>query len=109
MTSKASGEFLSGKSVLFVMAAAAEYGPHLQRLFTPVMTGVGPVEAGVRLGAELSRLKFEGTLPDLVVSLGSAGSRTLEQTEIYQAVSVSYRDMDASPLGFEMGATPFLD
>jgi adenosylhomocysteine nucleosidase len=100
---------LSGKSVLFVMAAEAEYGPHLKQLFTPLMTGVGPVEAGVRLGAELSRRKSEGALPDLVVSLGSAGSRTLEQTEIYQAVSVGYRDIDASPLGFEKGATPFLE
>ncbi|RUX61243.1 5'-methylthioadenosine/S-adenosylhomocysteine nucleosidase, partial [Mesorhizobium sp. M7A.F.Ca.CA.002.09.1.1] len=95
--------------VLFVMAAQAEYGPHLKQLFTPLMTGVGPVEAGVRLGAELSWLKSQKTLPDLVVSLGSAGSRTLEQTGIYQAVSVSYRDIDASPLGFEKGATPFLD
>ncbi|TJW57044.1 MAG: 5'-methylthioadenosine/S-adenosylhomocysteine nucleosidase, partial [Mesorhizobium sp.] len=59
--------------------------------------------------AELSWLKSEKALPDLVVSLGSAGSRTLEQTEIYQAVSVAYRDIDASPLGFEKGATPFLD
>lgn len=100
---------IGGRSVLFVMAAEAEYGPHLKNLFTPLMTGVGPVEAGVRLGAELAALKAEGALPDLVVSLGSAGSRELEQTEIYQAVSVSYRDMDASPLGFEKGATPFLD
>ncbi|MBZ9861770.1 5'-methylthioadenosine/S-adenosylhomocysteine nucleosidase [Mesorhizobium sp. CA12] len=100
---------LSQKSVLFVMAVEAEYGPHLKNLFTPLMTGVGPVEAGVRLGAELAALKAEGALPDLVVSLGSAGSRRLEQTEIYQAVSVSYRDMDASPLGFEKGATPFLE
>lgn len=100
---------IGGKDVLFVMAAEAEYGPHLKRLFTPLMTGVGPVEAAVRLGAELSWLKSEGALPDLIVSLGSAGSRTLEQTEIYQAASVSYRDIDASPLGFEKGATPFLD
>ncbi|MBZ9775617.1 5'-methylthioadenosine/S-adenosylhomocysteine nucleosidase [Mesorhizobium sp. CO1-1-8] len=107
MTNKISR--LSGKDVLFVMAAQAEYGPHLKQLFTPLMTGVGPVEAGVRLGAELSWLKSQKALPDLVVSLGSAGSRTLEQTEIYQAVSVSYRDIDASPLGFEKGATPFLD
>ncbi|TPJ53069.1 MULTISPECIES: 5'-methylthioadenosine/S-adenosylhomocysteine nucleosidase [unclassified Mesorhizobium] len=107
MTDKVSR--LSGKDVLFVMAAQAEYGPHLQRLFTPLMTGVGPVEAAVRLGAELSWLKSQDALPDLVVSLGSAGSRTLEQTEIYQAISVSYRDIDASPLGFEKGATPFLD
>lgn len=102
-------ERVAGKSILFVMAVDAEYGPHLQRLFSPFMTGVGPVEAGVAMAAELSRLQAQNALPDLVVSLGSAGSRTLEQTEIYQAVSVSYRDMDASALGFEKGATPFLD
>lgn len=100
---------IAGRRVLFVMAVDAEYGPHLKRLFVPLMTGVGPVEAGVVLGAALARMEARGELPDLVVSLGSAGSRRLEQTEVYQAVSVSYRDMDASPLGFEKGATPFLD
>ena len=54
-------------------------------------------------------LAASGRLPDLVVCLGSAGSRVLEQTEIYQASSVRYRDMDASAFGFEKGATPFLD
>lgn len=100
---------LAGRNVLFVMAAEAEYGPHLQKRFTPLMTGIGPVEAAVKLTAALATLEVAGDLPDLVVSLGSAGSRKLEQTEVYQAVSVSYRDMDASPLGFEKGATPLLD
>jgi adenosylhomocysteine nucleosidase len=99
---------LGGKNVLFAMAAAAEYGPHLQRLFTPLMTGVGPVEAAVTLTAELARLQARAALPDLVVSLGSAGSRRLAQAEIYQAISVSYRDMDASALGVDKGVTPFL-
>ena len=100
---------ISGKSILFAMAAEAEYGEHLRRRFTPLITGVGPVEAAVQLAAALGRLKHEGMLPDLVVSLGSAGSAKLPQTEVYQASSVSYRDMDASPLGFEKGITPFLD
>jgi adenosylhomocysteine nucleosidase len=100
---------VGGRQLLFVMAVDAEYGPHLRRRFTPLMTGVGPVEAGVRLGAELALLSERGVLPDLVVSLGSAGSRTLEQAEVYQASSIAYRDMDASPLGFEPGATPFLE
>ncbi|MCB1420933.1 MAG: 5'-methylthioadenosine/S-adenosylhomocysteine nucleosidase [Nitratireductor sp.] len=100
---------VSGKSILFVMAAEAEYGEHLRQRFTPLITGVGPVEAAVELAAALGRLKHEDMLPDLVVSLGSAGSAKLPQTEVYQASSVSYRDMDASPLGFEKGITPFLD
>ncbi len=100
---------LGGRDILFVMAAEAEYGPHLSRRFEPFMTGVGPVEAAVELTTALAALDQRERLPDLVVSLGSAGSRVLEQTEIYQATSVSYRDMDATPLGFEKGATPFLD
>jgi adenosylhomocysteine nucleosidase len=97
-----------GKSILFVMAAEAEYGPHLKALFTPLMTGVGPVEAAVELTKALASLVLDGRRPDLVVSLGSAGSAKLEQAEVYQATSVGYRDMDASPFGFEKGLTPFL-
>ena len=97
------------KRLLFVMAADAEYGVHLKKRFQPLMTGVGPVEAAMVLSDSLSRLRGNNLLPDLVISLGSAGSNTLEQVEIYQANSISYRDMDASPLGFEKGCTPFLD
>ncbi len=100
---------IDGKRLLFVMAAEAEYGPHLKARFRPLMTGVGPVEAAVSLTATLSDLNAQARLPHLVVSLGSAGSRLLEQTKVYQTVSVSYRDMDASAFGFEKGRTPFLD
>ena len=97
------------RRVLFQMAAEPEYGPHLKRLIRPLMTGVGPVEAAVGVAAALAAAEAGAGLPELVVSLGSAGSRSLEQTRVYQAVSVSYRDMDASALGFEPGVTPFLD
>ncbi len=100
---------IAGKSVLFVMAADAEYGVFLRTRISPLMTGVGPVEAAVVLTKELARLLSHDDLPDLVVSLGSAGSATLEQAEIYQVSAVSYRDMDASAFGFEKGKTPFLD
>ena len=55
------------------------------------MTGVGPVEAAVALAVALAELDLQGKRPDLVVSLGSAGSRRLARTEVYQAVSVTYR------------------
>jgi adenosylhomocysteine nucleosidase len=100
---------VAGKSILFVMAAEAEYGPFLRSRIEPLMTGVGPVEAAVVLTKTLARLDADDDLPQLVVSLGSAGSSKLEQTEVYQVTSVAYRDMDASPLGFERGRTPFLD
>jgi adenosylhomocysteine nucleosidase len=100
---------VAGRRVLYVMAVDAEYGTHLKQRIKPLMTGVGPVEAAVVLTRTLAELAAERALPDLVVSLGSAGAARLEQTEVYQAVTVGYRDMDASPLGFEKGATPFLD
>ena len=97
---------LAGKKILFVMAVEAEYGPHLKALFTPLMTGVGPVEASITLGAALAELQAAGTLPDLMVSLGSAGSRRLVRTEVYQAVSVIYRDMDATLIPRRISSTP---
>lgn len=96
-------------NVLFVMAAPAEYGAGLKARIKPLMTGIGPVEAAVSLTAALARLEVRDALPDLIVSLGSCGSRDLDHAVVYQASSVSYRDMDASPLGFEKGRTPLLD
>ncbi len=94
--------------ILYVMAVPQEYGPHLQARISPLMTGVGPVEAAVTVTAHLSELQAAGRLPHLLVSLGSAGSNRLTQGQVYQASSVSWRDMDASALGFEAGVTPFL-
>lgn len=96
-------------TILYVMAAEAEYGPHLRARIAPLMTGVGPVEAAIAVTRALALAEQRGALPELVVSLGSAGSRVLEQCGVYQASSVSYRDMDASALGFPRGQTPFLD
>lgn len=92
--------------VLPVMAAPAEYGAHLKARIDPLMTGIGPVEAAVSLAATLARLAGKEELPDLIVSLGSCGSRTLDHAAVYQVSSVSYRDMDASALGFPKGVTP---
>jgi adenosylhomocysteine nucleosidase len=103
------GEMIADKRVLFVMAVEDEYGPHLRARFDPLMTGVGPVEAALNTGLALQRLDLEGALPDLVISLGSAGSRICTLGEVYQVASVSWRDMDASRLGFPKGVTPFSD
>ncbi|WP_299906472.1 5'-methylthioadenosine/S-adenosylhomocysteine nucleosidase [uncultured Paracoccus sp.] len=97
---------IAGQRVLFVMAAEPEYGPHLRRRITPLMTGIGPVEAAVVLASTLTAMAEK---PALIVSLGSAGSRHLVQAEVYQATHLAYRDMDASPLGFDKGRTPLLD
>jgi adenosylhomocysteine nucleosidase len=97
-----------GLSVLFVMATEHEFGPNLRTRIDPLISGVGPVEAAAATGAALASLAHRDALPDLVFTLGSAGSRRLDHAEIYQAASVAYRDMDCSPLGFARGLTPFL-
>ena len=95
------------KTVLCVMAAEPEYGPALRARIRPLITGVGPVEAAAAVGCALAELKAGDGLPDGIVSLGSAGSRTLEHARVYRVASVSYRDMDASALGFPKGETPY--
>ena len=100
---------VGNRRFLFIMAVEAEYGPELRRRFEPLFTGVGPVEAAVVASATLVCLAADNRMPDIVVSLGSAGSAKLQQAEVYQVSGVSYRDMDASALGFAPGLTPFLD
>lgn len=95
--------------LLYVMATELEYGPELKSRISPLVTGVGPVEAAAAVTERLVRLEIEDKLPLMVVSLGSAGSAALEQCGLYQASSVSWRDMDASAIGFEPGVVPFLD
>jgi len=99
----------NGHRYLFVMAVEAEYGPALSRRFNPLFTGVGPVEAALATSAALATLSANERSPDFVVSLGSAGSHKLTQTDVYQVSTVAYRDMDASGIGFAKGLTPFLD
>jgi adenosylhomocysteine nucleosidase len=95
--------------ILYVMATELEFGAELRNRITPLITGVGPVEAAIALTEQLTKLSLEDRLPLLVVSLGSAGSAQLDQCGLYQASEVSWRDMDASAIGFEVGVVPFLD
>lgn len=95
--------------ILFVMATDHEYREHLRARIQPLITGVGPIEAAIGTTIRLEQLRMADELPDLVVSLGSAGSRRCEVGGVYQISSVSWRDMDASPIGFPPGVTPFAD
>ena len=96
-------------TALCVMAAEAEYGPALKARIRPLITGVGPVEAAVETTAALAQLAAQDRLPDVLISLGSAGSQKLEHGRVYWVDEVAYRDMDASAIGFTKGVTPFLD
>lgn len=99
-------ESVGGRRTLFVMAVGQEYGPALRARIDPLLTGVGVVEAAAAVTHALATLP---DLPELVVSLGSAGSRRKPVGEVFQISAVRWRDVDASPLGFARGVTPFLD
>ena len=96
-----SAKLPAATDILYVMAVEQEYGPALRTRFSPLFTGVGPVEAAATVAAALAALEAAGKLPSLVVSVGSAGSRRLHQLDVFQASSIAYRDMDASALGFD--------
>lgn len=95
------------RTALCVMAAEPEYGQALRARIRPLICGVGPVEAAAAVGEALAILRAEDRLPDFVLSLGSCGSPTLDHARVYRVTEVSYRDMDASALGFPKGETPF--
>lgn len=104
MTSESGGH---SDGVMFAMAAEPEYGRALRRRITPIITGVGPIEAAIGMSLALQRRVEVGRKPALVVSLGSAGSRRCAVGSIRQISRVSWRDMDARRMGFEKGVTPF--
>ena len=53
---------LSGHNVLFCMAAPAEYGEFLKQRFTPLMIGVGPIEAAINLSVALAGNEYNKTI-----------------------------------------------
>ena len=76
-----------------------------QNLFNdyPVLyTGVGKVRATYHLSKHLHKVR-----PKLVVNLGTAGSSKFDTGSVVHCTQFVQRDMDASPLGFRIGETPF--
>jgi adenosylhomocysteine nucleosidase len=96
---------VAGRRVLFVMAALQEYGPGLRARIDPLICGVGPIEASLTMASCLRQMRDLGEVPNLVVSLGSAGSQTCQLGTVYQVSEVSWRDIDATRLGFPKGVT----
>ena len=65
-------------------------------------TGVGKIRAAYQLSKYIHKTK-----PKLVVNLGTAGSSKFDTGSIVHCTQFVQRDMDASPLGFSIGETPF--
>ena len=93
---------------LVVMALPQEGGPLFESAEVPVLyTGVGKINAAYHLTLRLAEYRARGQPLPLVVNFGTAGSSQFERGQLVSCPTFVQRDMDASPLGFEPGATPF--
>jgi adenosylhomocysteine nucleosidase len=96
-------------STLVVMALPLESGGALENLSVPVLyTGVGKINAAYMLTRELTRrAAHSGNDLRLVLNLGTAGSSVFPTGALVECTRLLQRDMDASPLGFAVGVTPY--
>lgn len=93
---------------LFVMALPQEGMGLLENLGIDVVyTGVGKVNAAYALTKELTVRKMMKRSPKRVINLGTAGSKTFKTLSLVACNKFVQRDMDVTPLGFELGETPF--
>lgn len=93
------------KNILLVMALPQENAGNLLEQFgLPILyTGVGKINAAMRLGEILSRSNEEY----IVINLGSAGSHQYPAGETLCITRFFQHDMNATALGFDLGQTPF--
>jgi adenosylhomocysteine nucleosidase len=95
--------------ILVVMALPLESGGALEDVGASVLyTGVGKINAAHALTRELVQRALRG-VPNvgLVLNLGTAGSSEFPAGALVECARFVQRDMDASPLGFAVGETPF--
>lgn len=93
---------------LVVMALEQEAGDVFERAGVPVLyTGVGKINAVYHLAIRLTEYAKAGAPLPFVVNFGTAGSPQFPTHSVVACRSFVQRDMDASPLGFEVGVTPF--
>lgn len=95
-------------SPLVVMALRQEGGALFEGAQVPVLyTGVGKINAAYHLTLKLAEYRARSLPLPLIVNFGTAGSAQFPRGQLVSCSTFVQRDMDASPLGFEPGATPF--
>ena len=100
-------------AILVVCALEAETQGQLDDCFEDkrqvLYTGVGKVNATLKLTQRLhsSHLHYLPLMPKLVINYGTAGSRELPVGEVVDCTIFIQRDMNAIPMGFMKGQTPF--
>ena len=100
-------------TILVVCALEVETQGQLDDCFEDkrqiLYTGVGKVNATFKLTHRLrtSHLHYLPLMPKLVINYGTAGSRELPVGKVVDCTKFIQRDMNATPMGFMKGQTPF--
>lgn len=90
------------KDILIICALESEANNELNK-YNVLFTGVGKVNAT----CELTNYFLTFGIPKMAVNYGTAGSRNLPIGKLVECSRFIQRDIDASPLGFPRGITPF--
>lgn len=91
------------EDVALLMALPGESQGLFEQENIPVIyTGIGKVNAAFAATDAIHRHKCK-----VIINLGTAGSSRFKTHDLVEVVHYVQRDMDISPLGFQMGETPF--
>ena len=90
--------------VLILVAVEEELGSKDLPNFQIQYTGVGKINAAIKT---LEIIKDYS--PTQIINYGTAGSLNKKLEGLVEVTKFVQRDMDASPLGFQIGQTPFDD
>jgi len=90
--------------ILILVALQDELDANEIRDFKVYYSGVGKVNAAIKTLQVIQKHS-----PNLIINFGTAGSLNPQLSGLIEVGSFYQRDMDASPLGFEIGQTPFED
>ena len=66
-------------------------------------TGVGKINAAI----SMTEFLCKNPLPPYVINFGTAGSKKIPVGSLVDCTKFIQRDMDATPMGFKIGETPF--
>ena len=111
---------MNNKEILIVCALEQETQEELNDwlpftdnpVWSVLYTGVGKVNATRKLTECFSSYQTIAAVRrnhELVINYGTAGSRELPIGELVDCTKFIQRDMDATPMGFKIGETPFED
>ena len=90
------------KKIVFIVALEDELPQTELPNFKIEYCGVGKINATYKT---LEVIKNE--YPDLIINYGTAGSLRRDLKGLHEVSKFLQRDMDATPLGFKIGQTPF--